>query len=75
MHILLEVMLDLCFSGEAFKRKVFYIFYEKHVHGSKRVVVLLCLLKKKKDGCCVGVFFNVEVFTKIMSRKQLVLLC
>lgn len=48
MQVLLEVMLDLCFLGEAFKRRVFYIFYEKHIHGSKRVVVLLFLLKKKK---------------------------
>lgn len=55
-------------------RRVFYIFYEKHVHGSKRVVVFLCLLKKKDTGCCVG-FFNDEVFTSIMSRKQLDLLC
>lgn len=75
MQILLEVMFDLCFFGEAFKRRVFYIFYEKHSHGSKRVVVLLCLLRKKKTLAVVLFLFNVEVFTSIMSRKQLDLLC
>lgn len=52
--MLLEVMLDLYFSGEALKRE-FSISHMKNVFiAVKKAVVLLCLLKKKKELAVVG---------------------
>lgn len=69
VQLLSQVMLDLCFSGEASKRD-FSIPSMKNIFIVGKKNMPLCLLKKLSVAC-----YNDEVFTTTVSRKQLELLC
>lgn len=49
------------------KEGIFYILYERHVYGSKRTVVLLCLLRKG-ISCCG--FFLMMRYLQVYSVQK-----
>lgn len=67
-------MLDFVLLRISIEKGIFYTVYEKYFYVSKKEKkkVPLCLFCFSKK---LSVFFNVEIFTSLVSRKQLELVC